>query len=96
MSLGPAMIRRENALNKLLPAQQFVKLNPDALLRMDPMTRAETINLQVAGRVLGLSEARLLEDRPALTDEQKAEFDRFWPPKPPSRSPTAQPLQPGV
>lgn len=96
MSLGPAMIRRENALNKLLPAQQFVKLNPDALLRMDPMTRAEAINLRVAGRVLALSEARLIDDLPPLTDSQKDEFDRFWPPKPPSRSPTAQPLTPGV
>jgi len=92
MSLGPAVIRRENTLNKLLPKQQFCKLNTDSLLRMDPMTRAQTINLQIAGRVLTPSEARLLEDRPPLTDEQAKEFDRFWPPKPAGHHPpTVQP-----
>lgn len=92
MSLGPAVVRRENSLNKLLPAPRFCKLNTDAMLRMDPKTRAETINLRIAGRTLGLSEARLLEDLQPMTEAQCAEFDRFWPPKEQgSRQPTAQP-----
>ena len=82
MSLGPAVIRRENALNKLLPHRQFVKIDTDALLRMDPQTRASIINSQVEARVLAPSEARLLEDRPPMTEAQIGEFDRFWPPRP--------------
>lgn len=92
MSLGPAVIRRENALNKLLPNRQFVKINTDALLRMDSQTRAEIIAGQIAARVLCPSEARLLEDRPPMTDAQVAEFDRFWPPRP---DPGAGPPTPG-
>lgn len=98
MSLGPAVIRRENALNKLLPNRQFVKLNTDALLRMDPLTRAQMLSLQVDGRMLAPSEARLLEDRAPMTEAQMAEFDRFWPPKPPTptTTPGAQPASPGL
>jgi HK97 family phage portal protein len=91
-SLGPAIIRRENALNKLLPDRQFVKLNTDGLLRMDPMNRAEMINLRVAGRTLALDEARLLDDKPPLTPEQIDAFHEMWPPVPiRPRTPTSQP-----
>ncbi|MGH3846847.1 MAG: phage portal protein, partial [Pseudonocardiaceae bacterium] len=90
MSLGPAVIRRENSLNKLLPNRQFVKINTDALLRMDPKTRAEIIAAQIASRVLSPSEARLLEDRPPMSESQSAEFDRFWPLRPaPGAAPPA-------
>jgi HK97 family phage portal protein len=96
MSLGPAILRRENALNKLLPNRQFVKMNTKSLLRMDPQTQAQIINLQVAGRVLAPSEARLLDDLPPLTKEQMAEFDRFWPPRQnaPTSTPEGQPPMP--
>jgi HK97 family phage portal protein len=81
MSLGPAMTRRENALNKLLPARQFVKMNFEGLLRSDPKTFTEMLNAQVGGRLLTPDEARYMLDREPLTEKQKAEFDRFWPPK---------------
>ncbi|MGH3985872.1 MAG: phage portal protein [Pseudonocardiaceae bacterium] len=81
MALGPAVIRRENALNKLLPTRQFCKFNTDALLRMDPLSRAQMINHQILGRTLAPSEARLLEDRQPFTEEQIQEFERFWPPR---------------
>lgn len=83
MALGPAVIRRENALNRMLPARQFCKFNTDAMLRMDPLSRAQMINTQVQGRLLAPSEARLLDDKPPLTEAQIAEFDRFWPPRVP-------------
>jgi HK97 family phage portal protein len=91
MSLGPAIIRRENSINKMLPARQFVKMNIDALLRSDPKTLTEMLNLQVAGRLLTPNEARYILDRQPLTEEQCREFDRFWPPKaaPPNTNPTA-------
>jgi HK97 family phage portal protein len=79
-SLGPAIVRRENSLNKLLPERQFVKLNTDALLRLDPMTRAEMINARINSRTLALDEARLLDDKPPLTAAQIDAFHEMWPP----------------
>ena len=81
MQLGPAVMRRENSLNKWLPDRQFCKLNTKSMLRMDPLAQAQVINYQIQSRTLAPSEARLLDDKPPLTASQIAEFDRFWPPK---------------
>jgi HK97 family phage portal protein len=78
MHLQPAITRRENALTTLTPRPQFVKLNTDVLLRMDPATRAATIAARINSRTLAPSEARELEDRPPLTESQMAEFDRLF------------------
>lgn len=83
MHLGPAVKRREDALTTLTPKPQFVKLKTDALLRMDPATRAETIAKQIESRTLAPSEARELDDRPPFTDAQLAEFDRLFSAKAP-------------
>jgi hypothetical protein len=64
-----------------------VKLNTDALLRMDPEARARTIGSQITNRTLAPSEARALENRPPFTEDQLAEFDRLFG----SRSVPAQP-----
>jgi HK97 family phage portal protein len=85
MHLGPAVIRRENALSRLTSRPRYVKLNSDALLRMDPQARAAMIAAQINSRVLAPSEARELEDRPPFTEAQLAEFDRvFGQPKAPA------------
>lgn len=82
MHLGPAIVRREAALSRLTSSPRFVKLNSNALLRMDPTARAETLGKQVAARLMAPSEAREIEDRAPFTEEQMAEFDRlFGPPK---------------
>ncbi|MET9301776.1 phage portal protein [Micromonospora aurantiaca] len=78
MNLGPAIARREWALSGLLSRPRFVKLNTNALLRMDPASRAATIKTQLDSRVLTPSEARALDDRPPLTPGQLAEFDRVY------------------
>lgn len=78
MSLGPAVTRRENALSSLTSRPRYVKLNSDALLRMDPQTRASVISAQINARVLAPSEARELDDRPPFTESQLAEFDRLF------------------
>lgn len=70
--------RREDALSDLLPRPRFVKLNSDAILRMDPETRSRVIGQQVKDRVLAPSEARALDNRQPFTDEQYAEFDRVF------------------
>jgi HK97 family phage portal protein len=87
MSLGPAIIRREDALSSLTSRPRFVKLNTDALLRMDPQARAQMFATQITSRQLAPSEARELEDRMPFTDQQLAEFDRLFGTKNPA--PTA-------
>lgn len=78
MNLGPVVTRRENALSRLLPKPRFVKLNSDAILRMDPETRAKVLGQQVSDRLLAPSEARAIDNRMPYTAEQYAEFDRLF------------------
>ncbi|MFD6531576.1 phage portal protein [Streptomyces sp. NPDC060184] len=78
MSLGPAIIRRENALSRLTSRPRFVKLNTDALLRMDPLARAQMLAGQITSRQLAPSEARAIENRQPFTEDQLAEFDRLF------------------
>ncbi|WP_433232386.1 phage portal protein [Micromonospora sp. CA-248260] len=78
MNLGPAIIRRENKLSKLTPSPQYVKLNSDALLRLDPKTRAEMNEIKLRSRQIAPSEVREQDNLPAFTDSQLAEFDRLY------------------
>jgi len=75
MELGPAIARREYGLSNLLARPRYVKLNADALLRMDSGTRARYLSEMISSRQMAVSEARALEDRPPLTEEQIAEFN---------------------
>lgn len=82
MQLGPAVARREKNLTKLLPRPRFVKLNTDAVLRMDPETRGKVLNEAIKHRRLAPSEARALDNRPPFTAEQVEEFTTlFGPPR---------------
>ncbi len=78
MNLGPAVARREHALSNLLSRPRFVKLNTDALLRMDPESRARTIKIKLDSRQLAPSEGRALDNLPPFTPDQLAEFDRLY------------------
>ena len=78
MNIGPAVNRREKALSRALPAPRFVKLNTDAVLRMDPQTRSSVLGQQVKDRLLAPSEARELDNREPFSDQQIAEFDRLF------------------
>ncbi|MFF5759670.1 phage portal protein [Streptomyces longwoodensis] len=79
MNLGPAVGRREDAFSrKLVSGPRYVKLNTNALLRMDPAARAQTVKTQIDSRTLLPSEARALDDRPPLTEDDYAEFDRLF------------------
>lgn len=80
--LGPTIIRREhNWSRKLLPAPRFVKLNTDALLRMDPASREETIRSQLESKQITVTEARALNNRAPYTKAQEAEVEKFFPAK---------------
>lgn len=88
MNLGPAVGRREDAFSrKLVSGPRFVKLNTDALLRMDPEARARTIGARITNRTLTPDEGRALDNLPPLTEDDLAQFDRLFG----SRSVPAQP-----
>lgn len=89
MNLGPAIIRREKQLSKLTSSPRFVKLNSDALLRMDPETVAKILGQQVKDRLIAPSEAREVMNREPFTPEQIAEFDVLFPMRN-STAPTSQ------
>ncbi|MFM9594028.1 phage portal protein [Streptomyces scabiei] len=94
MSLGPAVKRREDALSRLTSRPRFVKLNSNALLRMDPQTQAAVLKTQIDGRMIAPSEARALYDRMPFTEDQLAEFDRLFG-KGTTPTPTTATPQPG-
>lgn len=81
VNLGPAINRRERAWSRALSKPRFVKLNSDAVLRMDPFTRSQVLTDQVDSRRMTPDEARALDNRPPLSDADYAQFDRLWPPK---------------
>lgn len=81
MNLGPAIVRREVGLRRLLPPTRLVKLNTAAFLRMDPETVARTLGQQVKDRILTPSEAREKLDHEPFTAAQIEEFKVLWPDK---------------
>lgn len=77
INLNPAIIRREVALSGALAKPRFVKLNTDALLRMDPTGRVNLINAQLASKSITVTEARVLDNRPEYTPAQLEELKAF-------------------
>lgn len=77
VNLNAAIVRREGALSSALAQPRFVKLNTDALLRMDPTGRVNFINAQRATNSITPTEARALDNRPAYTPAQIAELKMF-------------------
>jgi HK97 family phage portal protein len=76
-SIGPEARRTERFWTRYaLPKPWQLKLNTDALLRMDPATRADLmIKLKTAGLRVP-SELRALDNLPPFTPEQLAELDQ--------------------
>jgi HK97 family phage portal protein len=76
--LGPTVTDREEDLTRLLPQPRYVKLNTDALLRMDPQTRQEVMRSRIEGRTLTNAEARALDNMKPLTRSDKDEFIEIY------------------
>lgn len=70
-SVNPWLVRLEAALSRQLPSGQFVKFNPDALLRTDTKTRYEAHMLALKGHFATIDEVRQLEDRPPLDNGEQ-------------------------
>lgn len=90
LHLQAPIFRRERALSNLLPKPRYVKLNTDALLRMDPLTRAQTMQTLAGSRLRAPDELREIDNLPPLTDAQIAQMLLLDPPKYP------KPLSPGA
>jgi HK97 family phage portal protein len=88
MNIGPAVVRREKALSRLTPKPQYVKLNSDALLRMDPKSIVEKLKIEIDARITTPTEARALMNKGPLTADQLAEFAVLFPSKAPATGPT--------
>lgn len=95
MHLGPAITRREKALSTALPRPRFVRLDEQAMLRMDPASLNAMWAAQIAARTLAPSEARALNNLPPFTPDQEDEFARLFPGGGPTApSPAAAPADP--
>lgn len=77
MNMAPAVQWREEALSDLMPTPRYVKLNTNALLRMDPQTQATVIHQRIEDKTLTPTEGRAFYDLPPLTLAQEAEFVRL-------------------
>lgn len=78
MNLGAAIKRREDALTRLARGDRFVKLNRDAILAMDPKSRADLFESRVRSRTRTPDELRKLEDLLPLTDADYTQFERLF------------------
>jgi len=74
-SLDRWLTKVERALTGMLPRPRYVKLNRNALLRTDLLTRYKAHALAIAARIAAPSEVREVEDMPPMTPEQLAELD---------------------
>jgi HK97 family phage portal protein len=74
----PWAVRIEEALSLAMPRPVFAKFNLDAIVRADLMTRMQAhLIAQQAGMETN-GEGRALEDRPPLTDTERAEWLALW------------------
>lgn len=80
MNLAPALTRRERVFTAhLLPQPWFARFNTDALLRLDPAAKIETLGVGIEKRIRTPDEVRDILDLPPLTDADYAQFDRLFP-----------------
>ena len=94
MALGPAIARREVALSKLVPGNRFVKLNTDALLRMDPLTKAQVFASEIASWTRTPDEARAKNNLPPLTPADIEQLQLLKPaPAKPDAATTSSPVE---
>lgn len=73
-ALQPIFTRLEHHLTRLLPDGQYVKFNPDALVRTDSKTRMEVHEIALRIGMETQDEGRELEDKPPLDDKQRADW----------------------
>lgn len=92
LNLGPAITRRELTFSeRLTAAPRFVKFNTKALLRMDARQETDLLSAGIDARIITPDESRAILDRPPLTDDDYAQFDRLFGKQPPPGTKTGVP-----
>jgi HK97 family phage portal protein len=81
-ALQPIFTRLEHHLSRLLPNFQYIKFNPDAIVRTDLKTRMEAHEIALRIGMETQPEGRELEDRPPLTSQEQADWLKFYGNKP--------------
>lgn len=86
-ALQPIFTRLEHHLTRLLPGTQYVKFNPDAIVRTDLKTRLEARQIALRIGVETLDEARAGEDRAPLTPEELTAWQKNFGTRPDPAAP---------
>lgn len=79
MNLWPAVRRRQNSLSRMVSDPRYIRFNTDAILQMDPESKAKVQGQQVRDRLRAPSEARGNDNLEPFTPEQIAEFELLFP-----------------
>jgi HK97 family phage portal protein len=95
-SIQPWLTRIETALSDILPGHKHVRFDTSVLTRTDMHTRITSTAIGIASHQLTPDEARALDDRPPLTDEQKTQLDLVHMTISPSGRPLALPGTPPI
>ncbi len=64
----------EQALDTVSPPRQYAKFNMDATIRADTLTRMQAHEIAIRTGVETVDEAREVEDKPPLSDAQRADW----------------------
>lgn len=72
------IVRLERALTAIRPRPRYVKLNPSALLRVDPKTAAEILDIELKNGTRNQDEARSLQELPPIPGGRGQRHN--WPP----------------
>lgn len=72
-SVGHWLKRLEDSIFPLLPGSQYVKFNPEPLLRLDAHTQGQVDLFRLAGKIVAPSEIRTRDGLPPMTEDQQKE-----------------------
>ncbi|WP_157884111.1 phage portal protein [Arthrobacter alpinus] len=89
-ALQPIFTRLEHHLSRLMPNFQYVKFNPDAIVRTDLKTRMESHEIALRTAMETQDEGRALEDKAPLTASEKSEWMQTYGKSPSAPQPQAR------
>jgi len=68
------LIQIEQALTRVAPGRRYVQFNMDANIRPDTLTRMQAHEIALRTGIETIDEAREIEDKPPLSDVERAEW----------------------
>lgn len=86
----------EEAWSELLPRPQYVKINTDAILRVDVPTREKMFDIQLKNKTRTVNEVRALRDEPPFPKDGDLDYDKPGIPGGPDMNPLPQSVDTGT